>query len=94
MSDHGINCVKMTRAEYEMLRRFCCDKTACSECVHGGVFICDMRKAYVKSMDDWHVLIDKKFFLSINKKYVERQSAKNGYAWNAIKKFFNGATLG
>ena len=86
----------MTRAEHEMLRRFCCDKTACSECVHGGVFICDMRKAYVKDVSIYHVLIDKKFFRSIDKKYVERQAAKNGYAWDVIKKkkFFNGATLG
>lgn len=87
--------VKMTLAEYEMLRRFCCDKTACSECVHGGAFICDMRKACVKDVSTYHVLIDKKFFRSIDKKYVERQAAKNGYAWDVIKKFFNyGAKLG
>lgn len=87
--------VKMTLAEYEMLRRFCCDKTACSECVHGGAFICDMRKACVKDVSTYHVLIDKKFFRSIDKKYVERQSVKNRYAWNVIKKFFNyGAKLG
>lgn len=95
MSMSEIGCVKMTRTEYDMLRRFCCDKTACSDCVHDGEFVCDMRKAYVKGMDDWHVLIDKKFFRSLNKEYVERQAAKNGYAWNVIKKFFNyGAKLG
>lgn len=87
--------VKMTRAEYEMLRRFCCDRTVCSECVHGRAFICDVRKACVKDVSTYHVLIDKKFFRSIDKKYVERQAAKNGYAWNVIKKFFNyGAKLG
>lgn len=87
--------VKMTLAEYEMLRRFCCDKTACSDCVHDGVFICDMRKECVKGNDAFHVLIDKKFFRSIDRKYVERQSAKNKYAWDVIKKFFNyGAKLG
>lgn len=87
--------VKMTLAEYEMLRRFCCDKTACSECVHDGKFVCDMRKAYVKDIGDYRVLIDKKFFRSLNKEYVERQAAKNGYAWGVIKKFFNyGAKLG
>lgn len=58
------------------------------------MFICNMRKAYVKGMDDWHVLIDKKFFRSLNKEYVERQAAKNGYAWDKIKKFFNVARLG
>lgn len=87
--------VKMTREEYEMLRRFCCDKTACSECLHDGVFICNMRKECVKDVYTYHILIDKKFFRSIDKKYVERQSAKNRYAWDAIKKFFNyGAKLG
>lgn len=87
--------VKMTLAEYEMLRRFCCDKTACSECVHDGKFVCDMRKAYVKDINEYRVLIDKKFFRSLNKEYVERQAAKNGYAWGVIKKFFNyGAKLG
>lgn len=87
--------VKMTLAEYEMLRRFCCDRTFCHECIHDSMLICDMRRAYVKDVSTYHVLIDKKFFRSLNKKYVERQSAKNRYAWNVIKKFFNyGAKLG
>lgn len=95
MNDHGIYCVKMTRTEYDMLKRFCCDRTACSECVHDGKFVCDIRKAYVQHIDDYHVLIDKKFFRLLDKNYVEKQAAKNGYVWGVIKKFFNyGVKLG